>query len=430
MLSIFLTFVVLPVFVAALHHNHGIYQRHDHGISRKSLPSTWYHQEDHPVHALFQRATFPAVGSAEWISNMPTADWTTPPVSNLPSAWVEVYNAAKARGAIPDIPKSTSVKGDTVYPPGVDPNSKEVCSSYEQCRAPGDHWQAPNKTLGLNFDDGPTEHTTKLVDFLKANNETATHFMIGSNIRDYPDQFRAALDNGDDIGVHTWSHPQLTTLSDLEIISELGYCMQAIHDSTEGRVPRYFRPPTGDADNRVRAIAMEVFGLEIVMWNQDTADYTMDSTPPGTTLDIISGQMHGWLTGSKSPGLIILEHELSDKTVSAFIAAYPSMKSNGWQTESVLRLLSNSAYRNADGPTGAVVDDGILDFAGGSTPSVVGGSNPTSTQSKSASKGSTSASVTGPTASPSPNVLTNSAFQSFAHPSILVLMAAVLISIF
>ena len=37
--------------------------------------------------------------------------------------------------------------------------------------------------------------------------------------------------------------------------------LQIIHDLTEGRVPKFWRPPTGDMDNRVRAIAREVFGL-------------------------------------------------------------------------------------------------------------------------------------------------------------------------
>lgn len=34
--------------------------------------------------------------------------------------------------------------------------------------------------------------------------------------------------------------------------------MQIIHESTGGRIPRYWRPPYGDSDNRVRAIAKEV----------------------------------------------------------------------------------------------------------------------------------------------------------------------------
>ena len=45
--------------------------------------------------------------------------------------------------------------------------------------------------------------------------------------------------------------------------------MQIIHDSTGGRVPRYWRPPYGDSDNRIRAIAKSVFGLTQIDWNQE-----------------------------------------------------------------------------------------------------------------------------------------------------------------
>lgn len=59
----------------------------------------------------------------------------------------------------------------------------------------------------------------------------------------------------------------MTSLSDLEVVAELGWCMQIIHDIAGGRVPRYWRPPFGDCDNRVRAIAQHVFGLQTVIWN-------------------------------------------------------------------------------------------------------------------------------------------------------------------
>lgn len=61
--------------------------------------------------------------------------------------------------------------------------------------------------------------------------------------------------SGDDIAVHTWSHPYMTTLSNEMVVAELGWTMQIIHDSTAGRLPRFWRPPYGDSDNRVRAIA-------------------------------------------------------------------------------------------------------------------------------------------------------------------------------
>jgi chitin deacetylase len=45
--------------------------------------------------------------------------------------------------------------------------------------------------------------------------------------------------------------------------------MELIHNSTGGRVPRFWRPPYGDTDVRVSAIAREVFGLNAILWNQE-----------------------------------------------------------------------------------------------------------------------------------------------------------------
>lgn len=73
----------------------------------------------------------------------------------------------------------------------------------------------------------------------------------------------------DDIAVHTWTHPYMTTLDNLGVLGQLGWTMEIIHNSTGGRLPKYWRPPFGDSDNRVNAIAREVFGLTTVIWNQE-----------------------------------------------------------------------------------------------------------------------------------------------------------------
>lgn len=61
----------------------------------------------------------------------------------------------------------------------------------------------------------------------------------------------------------------MTTKSNEEVIAELGWTMELIHNSSGGRVARFWRPPYGDSDMRVRAIAKEVFGLSTVIWNQE-----------------------------------------------------------------------------------------------------------------------------------------------------------------
>lgn len=65
----------------------------------------------------------------------------------------------------------------------------------------------------------------------------------------------------------------MTTKSNEEVLAELGWTMLLIHNSTGGRLPRFWRPPYGDSDMRVRAIAKEVFGLTTVIWNQEYADF-------------------------------------------------------------------------------------------------------------------------------------------------------------
>jgi hypothetical protein len=52
-------------------------------------------------------------------------------------------------------------------------------------------------------------------------------------------------------------------------------------------------------------------------------------------------------TGPKNPGLIILEHELSDQSVKAFVDAYPIMKSNGWNVMSAAQLSGAAPYQNS-----------------------------------------------------------------------------------
>ena len=61
----------------------------------------------------------------------------------------------------------------------------------------------------------------------------------------------------------------MTTLDNLGVLGQLGWTMEIIHSSTGGRLPKYWRPPYGDSDNRVNAIAREVFGLQTVIWNQE-----------------------------------------------------------------------------------------------------------------------------------------------------------------
>jgi len=330
--------------------------------------SAWSLPEDHHAYSLFRRTqtssptdgvTYPTVGSSAWYNAYPQN--LDSAVSMMPKAWVTALNAAVKAGKIPNIPPSTmGSNGVPVYPSGYSPTSSEVCSGTEQCRIPGDIWDAPANHVGCGFDDGPLPPTTKLLAYLKQQKQHATHFFIGLNIINNANEFLAThLTNHDDIAVHTWTHPYMTTLSNMQLVAEFGWTMEVIHNSTGGRLPAYWRPPYGDTDKRVAAIAKELFGLTGILWNHDTNDWSL--TTGGTTSSEISQEMTTWLTGPKSPGLIILEHELSDQSVQAFIDNYPKMKANGWTVTSDARLSGHHPYQNSINATEPVTrKDSVL----------------------------------------------------------------------
>lgn len=145
----------------------------------------------------------------------------------------------------------------------------------------------------------------------------------------------------------------MTQLSNELVLAELGWTMQIIHDSTGGRLPRYWRPSYGDSDNRVRAIAREIFGLQTVIWNNDTNDWNIGK---GQTIAKATAVLTKAYKGPKSPGLNILEHELTKDSVKVFTDTYPLIAQNGWTAKSIPDAMGATWYLNAADNTGPVTD--------------------------------------------------------------------------
>ena len=142
-------------------------------------------------------------------------------MTQLPQQWVNAYNAAVAAGKIPNITQSVQTAGVTPTYPGQDPGSPTICSASYGCRQPADIWDGPSGYLLTSFDDGPLAPTATLRQFMNQNNETTTHFFIGTNIMYNPPIFQQVFEAGDDIAVHTWTHRYMTTLSSLEVVGEV-----------------------------------------------------------------------------------------------------------------------------------------------------------------------------------------------------------------
>lgn len=285
---------------------------------------------------------------------------------------------------MPNVQPSNPNNGYPTYAGGESGADQNICSFTYQCSTSDDLVAPPDGVLALAFDDGPTASSPALYDFLAKNNisDKTTHFMIGGNIVGNPKTMQAAAAAGGHIAVHTWSHQYTTTLTNEQVLGELGWTMQIIADLNGGRIPKYWRPPYGDVDNRVRAIAKGVFGLETVPWDKDSGDWAISTGQ--YTRQGVDASMEGWLTGPKSPGLNILEHELNDNTINVFFDSFPKMISNGWNVRSVADAWNMDWYQNSKSNTGDVASMAV---AGGAAAT---GSSSTNSSSMSVSGSSLS----------------------------------------
>lgn len=164
--------------------------------------------------------------------------------------------------------------------------------------------------LSQTFDDGPSPATPKLLDNLPGK---TTFFTQGINVVRFPDTFRMQHAKGHLLASHTWSHANLPGSTNEQIAAQIQWSIWAMN-ATAGIVPRYFRPPYGASDNRVRAIARQ-FGLVSVFWDHDTFDWQVNDKKksPAQVIE----DVRGWRAENHNG--LILEHDSTIDTVNVGI---------------------------------------------------------------------------------------------------------------
>ncbi|KAI8824911.1 uncharacterized protein EV422DRAFT_492787 [Fimicolochytrium jonesii] len=202
------------------------------------------------------------------------------------------------------------------YPDGRLSNQADAtyCHFDSTCVSPADHRMC--KTAGqwaLTYDDGPSPEARPLLAALAKANVKATIFVAGSASYYNPADLKAMFDQGHEIAIHTWTHAALTTGTVKQIIAEVLYS-EALVVKVTGVKPRFFRPPYGDIDNRVRAI-VNALGYEVIMW--DKPHNTQDTVVP--TAEVLR-MVNTWFTQPTAPGFISLEHNLNAAAINSSIA--------------------------------------------------------------------------------------------------------------
>ena len=195
----------------------------------------------------------------------------------------------------------------------------------------------PDKPMiALTFDDGPSVYTEEILDQLEKYDARATFFVVGERVSEYASTIQRAHSIGCEIGNHSWSHPDLSTISVSAMKKELEKTDAAIEKIT-GEVPALLRPPYGGVDADVRANA----GKPLIHWSVDTRDWSTRSS---------SSTINSVLNNARD-GSIVLMHDIYSSTKSAAVSLIPTLISKGYQLVTVSEM---AAYR------GITLEDGTV----------------------------------------------------------------------
>jgi peptidoglycan-N-acetylglucosamine deacetylase len=176
---------------------------------------------------------------------------------------------------------------------------------------PGD-WQ-----VALTFDDGPDPTwTSAILDQLARYGVPATFFVLGSASERWPDLVQAMAAGGHRVQNHSWTHPNLTSLSNDGILGQLSGTADVI-ESIVGYRPACWRPPYGAFDGRVDEMAGSL-GFSRVMWNVAPNDYLRP--PPGDMVANVVNRANA-LGGA---GLVVVLHDGGGNRANT-AAALPGM---------------------------------------------------------------------------------------------------------
>ncbi|TCW36059.1 polysaccharide deacetylase family sporulation protein PdaB [Thermohydrogenium kirishiense] len=185
------------------------------------------------------------------------------------------------------------------------------------------------KLLALTFDDGPSKNfTKKYVDTLRGLNIKATFFVVGKMAEKNPNLLKYIAENGDEIGIHSYSHKYMPLMPPEQMIDEL-YKTQAIVVNTTGIKPDLFRPPYGAFNSTLVKIS-NALGLHVVLWTVDPDDWKRPGIP-----NIINA-----IVSKSSSGSVILMHEGNSETLAALPQIVVKLRSKGYSFVTVSELMN------------------------------------------------------------------------------------------
>ncbi|MDF2722370.1 MAG: pdaA [Paenibacillus sp.] len=188
------------------------------------------------------------------------------------------------------------------------------------------------KNLYVTFDNGyENGNMPKILDTLKEKRVPAAFFVTGQFIREQPELLKRIAAEGHIIGNHTWSHPDMTQISDEKIAQELTRVKEQTLQLTGQKQMIYVRPPQGIFNERTLAVSQKL-GYTNVFWSIAYVDWDVNRQKGWKyAYDQVVGQLH--------PGAVLLLHSISKDNADALGAIIDAARQQGYSFQSLDRMM-------------------------------------------------------------------------------------------
>ena len=211
----------------------------------------------------------------------------------------------------------------------------EVSSTYGDRELPIYSVGIEEKKIAISFDAAwGAEDFNQIMEILDKHEVKTTFFMTGEWVEKYPECVKTLVEKGHDLGNHSATHPDMTTISKEKQKEQILEVHNAVKELT-GYEMELFRPPYGAYNNDVIRTCYEL-NYYPVQWDVDSLDWR-----DYYAARIISNVCNH---DSLGPGSIILCHNGAKYTADALDEMLTNLKNQGYELVPISELIMRDNY--------------------------------------------------------------------------------------
>ncbi|MEU9447176.1 glycosyltransferase [Streptomyces sp. NPDC048277] len=215
----------------------------------------------------------------------------------------------------------------------------------------------PSKTIALTFDDGPNPTwTPQVLKILEQYDVPGTFFLVGSMVSRYPSIVKSMVQQGNEVGIHTFTHVDLSYQSDARINREMQQTQLALAGAA-GITTTLFRAPYSSETDAIDNYSWPVYkklgkeGYTSVFVDTDSDDWKK----PGVSKII------KWATPKKNKGAAVLFHDAGgerSQTIKALPTYIKKMKAKGYTFTTISGVVQKRNAANRETATASTGTSG------------------------------------------------------------------------